>query len=122
MSSVEAAFSPSDVQGDARAKLKTLHMAGGMTADNYIAKFRTAASQSGISDDAALIKYFMEGIPTSLCKKISMMDNAPTTLDGWTGAASKFNNSYRHAKAIMACICGRNTKPTAQAKKTWQPA
>ena len=39
MNTVESAFSPSDVQGDARTKLKTLHMTRGMTADNYIAEF-----------------------------------------------------------------------------------
>jgi hypothetical protein len=75
------AFSPSDKKGDARAKLKTLRMKGGMTADRYIAEFRTAKSQSRINEDAALIEYFMEGIPIPLMEKINTLDNLPTTLD-----------------------------------------
>jgi hypothetical protein len=90
------AFSPSDEKGDARAKIKTLRMKGGMTADEYIVEFQTAKSQSRINEDAALIKYFMEGIPIPLMENINMLDNVPTTLDDSMKFAS------RHTKAITA--------------------
>jgi hypothetical protein len=105
------AFSPSDEKGDARAKLKTLRMKGGMTADKYIAEFRTAKSQSRINEDAALIEYFMEGIPIPLMEKINMLDNMPTMLDDWMKFASRFDNSYRRTKAITACLRGNTGQP-----------
>jgi hypothetical protein len=95
-------------------------MTGGMTADDFIAEFRTVAAHSGIKDDTAMIEYFMEGLPTSLREKISMMDNPPTTLQGWQDYASKFDNSYRRAKAITARI--RGGKPNNDPKKKWQPS
>jgi hypothetical protein len=105
------AFSPSDKKGDARAKLKTLRMKGGMTADEYIAEFRTAKSQSGINKDAALIEYFMEGIPIPLMEKINTLDNVPITLDDWMKFASRFDNSYRHTKVITARLRGNTGQP-----------
>jgi hypothetical protein len=105
------AFSPSDKKGDARAKLKTLRMKGGMTADEYIAEFRTAKAQSGINKDAALIEYFMEGIPIPLMEKINTLNNVPTMLDDWMKFASRFDNSYRCTKAITARLRGNTGQP-----------
>jgi hypothetical protein len=105
------AFSPSDKKGDARTKLKTLRMKGGMTADKYIAEFQTTKSQSGINEDAALIKYFMEGIPIPLMEKINTLDNVPTTLDDWMKFASRFDNLYRCTKVITARLRGNTGQP-----------
>lgn len=116
LKAVAEAFSPSDAAGDARSKLKTLQMKGGMTADEYVAEFRTAASHSGIKEDAALIEYFMEGIPGKLMEKIAMMEDPPATLEGWQKCASKLDNNYRRAKAISARIRGDKPKD----KKKWQ--
>jgi hypothetical protein len=91
------AFSPSDEKGDARAKLKTLRM--------------KAKSQSGINKDAALIEYFMEGIPIPLMEKINMLDNVPTMLDDWMKFASRFDNSYRRTKVITAHLRGNTGQP-----------
>lgn len=115
MTAIEKAFSPSDEQGDAKSKLKTLQMKGGMTADEYIAEFRTAASLSGIKEDAALIEYFMEGIPTPLMEKISMMENPPKTIKDWQDYASRYDNQYRRTKAIAARLRGNN-KPNDKKK------
>lgn len=80
---VDTAFTPSDEKGDARSKLRTLQIKGGMTADEYIAEFRTATAQSGIKDNAALIEYFMEGIPSVLMEKIATMEKPLTKIKGW---------------------------------------
>lgn len=108
MAAIEKAFSPSDEQGDAKSKLKTLQMKGGMTANKYITEFRTAASLSGIKEDAALIEYFMEGIPTPLMEKISMMEKPPTTIKDWQDYALRYDNQYRRTKSIMARLRGNN--------------
>lgn len=115
MTAIENAFAPSDEKGEARTKLKTFQMKGGMTADEYIADFRTAASLSGITEDTALIEYFMEGIPTPLMEKISMMDQPLTTIKGWYECTSKYDNQYRRTKAITARLRG-NTKPGEKKK------
>lgn len=114
MTAIKKAFSPSDEQGDAKSKLKTLQMKGGMTADEYIAEFRTAAGLSGIKEDAALIEYFMEGIPTPLMEKISMMEKPPKTIEEWQDYASRYNNQYRRTKAITARL--RGNKPNDKKK------
>lgn len=88
-----------------------------MTADDYIVEFRTASAQSGIKEDAALIEYFMEGIPSKLMEKIVTMDTPPTTILKWQEVASKFDNNYRRAKAITARM--RGYKSGGDQKKKW---
>lgn len=103
---IREAFSPSDQKGEATLLMKTLQMRAGMTADEYIAQFRTAATRSGIKEDASLIDYFMDGLPIPLMEKVSMMDSAPITIEGWYTQASKYNNQYRRTKAIALRMRG----------------
>ena len=61
--SIKGAFSTADSEGEAQAQLRQLKQGKG-TADEYISQFRILAGRSKISDDKALIEYFMEGIHT----------------------------------------------------------
>lgn len=112
MTTIEEAFSTPDEAGDARQTLKTLRMSGNMTADDYIAEFKSAASESKITESKALVEYFMEGIPPSLMQKILTMDNPPTTIKGWYEKASIFDTQYRRAKAIVARAKGNSGRTT----------
>lgn len=105
---VERSFSPSDEEGDAKAKLRTLQMIGGMSADEYNTEFSTQAARCGITEDKALIEYYMAGLPSILREKILTSDNPPTNLQQWKDKASVYDNNYRRAKAITAHFRGIN--------------
>ncbi|KAK1221402.1 hypothetical protein PQX77_015787 [Marasmius sp. AFHP31] len=64
----ETAFSAADEPGQAQSKLRTIRQTEDV--DNYIAKFQILASKSGISEDTALIEYFMEGLNPKIVEKI----------------------------------------------------
>ncbi|KAG5633947.1 hypothetical protein DXG03_006463 [Asterophora parasitica] len=94
-----AAFSPADEAGAARAALKVLCQTA--TADEYIAEFCTLAACSGLTEDASLIEYFMEGISHKLVEKIFGLETVPTTIASWYTYASRFDNQWCHAHAII---------------------
>jgi hypothetical protein len=96
---LKTAFSPIDSKGTAQTKLQHLRQGlGGL--DNYIAEFRILVSKCGITDNKSLIEYFMEGLNPELLKRVYLMENMPTTIQGWYEAANKFDGQYRRAKAI----------------------
>ena len=96
---LRTAFSASDTEGEARAQLRQLKQGKG-TADEYISQFRILAGRSKITDDKALIEYFMEGIHTSILAKIFALDPVPTTIKDWYEKASRFDAQYRRFQEI----------------------
>jgi Retrotransposon gag protein len=80
-------------------ELKELRQGQGDLED-YIAQFKILKGRCGITNDTALIEYFMDGLHPELLKKGFRKDNVPDTLDRWIEAASKFDGQWRRAKAI----------------------
>jgi Retrotransposon gag protein len=96
---ITKAFSPIDDAGTARTELKELRQGQGDLED-YITQFNILKGRCGITNDTALIKYFMDGLHPELLKKVFGKDNVPDTLNRWIEAASKFDGQWRRAKAI----------------------
>ena len=53
-----------------------------------------------ITDNKALIDYFMDGLTRKLLEKIHLMQNMPTTIDEWYKSAAQLYGQYRCAQAI----------------------
>jgi Retrotransposon gag protein len=96
---IKKAFSPIDDAGMVRTELKELRQGQGDLED-YITQFKILKGRCGITNDTALIEYFMYGLHPKLLKKVFGKDNVPDTLDRWIDAASKFDGQWRRAKAI----------------------
>ena len=113
------AFSASDVPGNARAELRNIKQGG--SADEYVSQFRILAGRSKITDDTALIEYFMEGLKPKLLEKIYALPTIPTTIDDWYTYASRFDNQWTRVKEIIARNKGTTytqKKPTYAARYT----
>ena len=96
----KAAFSASDVPGNAKAELRNLKQTG--SADEYVSQFRVISGRTGIKEDAALIEYFMEGLRPKLLDKIFSLPTMPTTITKWYEHASRFDNQYNRVREIIS--------------------
>ena len=65
---VDAAFSPISAAAEARMNLKNLAQDGPV--DDYIAKFHILANSSGITQEEALIEFFLDGLKEEILKGI----------------------------------------------------
>ena len=90
---LKEAFDLADAEGDARAKLRKLRQ-GKESVDEYISQFRVLAGKAKMTDDKALIEYFMEGINQGILTKIFSLKTLPTTISQWYVKASKFDAAY----------------------------
>jgi len=113
---IKGAFSTADSEGEAQAQLWQLKQGKG-TADKYISQFQILAGWSRISDDKALIEYFMEGIHTLILSKIFALDKIPTSIQEWYDKASWFDTQYQRFQEISS----QNKGFTPQTKKTNTP-
>jgi len=104
---IEDAFLISDIPGNARAKLRTLRQTG--SANEYVGQFRILAQRSKITDDAALIEYFMEGLKPKLLEKIYALETIPTTIDEWYSHACRFDNQWLRVQEIIGRQRGGHT-------------
>jgi Retrotransposon gag protein len=95
---VKDTFSPVDNARMARTEMKTLKQ--GDDLEEYINQFLLLMTRSGLTEDTALIKYFMDRLKPTLLDKIFTMENVLTTLKDMIKAMSKFNGNWRRAKAI----------------------
>ena len=97
---LQKAFSAADTEGDARANLQQLHQ-GNRTVDEYVAQFRILAGRARITDDTALIEYFMEGLNVGILQKIFAQPTIPKTIGEWYKQASKYDAQYRRVREIL---------------------
>ncbi|GLB35582.1 putative reverse transcriptase-rnase h-integrase [Lyophyllum shimeji] len=116
---IKDAFSAADAAGDARAKLKVLKQTG--TADEYIAEFKVLAAASQIKEDNSLIEYFMDGLQPKLVEKVLGVEKPPTTIKGWYDYASRFDNQWRRARAIINRHRQDNKKPSTSSRSYTPP-
>ncbi|GLB45345.1 putative reverse transcriptase-rnase h-integrase [Lyophyllum shimeji] len=108
-----------DAAGDARAKLKVLKQTG--TADEYIVEFKVLAAASQIKEDNSLIEYFMDGLQPKLVEKVLGVEKPPTMIKGWYGYASRFDNQWRRARAIINRHRQENKKPSTPSRNYMPP-
>src|ERR1700678_3985616 len=119
---LKRAFEASDSEGDARAKLQQLKQ-GKDSVDDYVAQFRILAGKARITDDAALTKYFMEGINTGILQKIFAQEKLPATITEWYKRTSKCDSHYRRVQEILGRRRGTsgNAQMTDDMKKPFIP-
>src|SRR5271168_2148940 len=94
------AFEASDSEGDARAKLRQLKQ-GKDSVDDYVAQFRILAGKARMTDNAALMEYFMEGVNTGILQKVFAQDKLPTTITEWYEQTSRLDSHYRRVQEIL---------------------
>jgi hypothetical protein len=58
------------------------------------------AAHTGLTEDSALIEYFINGLHLKLMEHVYTMEKPPSTLEGWMRAASLFDGNWRQARAI----------------------
>jgi hypothetical protein len=98
------AFSPVDDAGTARTQMKNLKQSSCDSLEDYVSKFRILKDRTGITEDTALVEYFMDGLNTKILEKVFNMENVPTTLENWFKAAAKYDGQWRRAKAIIGKV------------------
>ena len=79
---------------------------GNKTAEEVITEFRLLVSLAGYSaetpsDNLHLIKKLQGVLNPSLVKKVMLLDNPPTTLDGWVHKAITVDSNYRMTMEIL---------------------
>ena len=78
---IEKAFSPVNSEGTVHLKLKYLKQGEKQPIDKHISQFCILISKCRITDNKALINYFMDRLTGKLLEKIHLMQNMPTTID-----------------------------------------
>jgi hypothetical protein len=69
-------------------------------------------AHTGLTEDSALIEYFINGLHPKLMEHVYTMEKLPTTLEGWMRAASLFDGNWRQAHAIVNWNKSGSIKPT----------
>jgi hypothetical protein len=108
---VQTAFTPIDDEGVAKTELCTLQQ-GNKRIEEYIAQFMIIAARTGLTEDSALIEYFIDGLHPKLMERVYTMEKPPSMLEGWMRATSLFDGNWRHAHAIANRNKSGSVKPT----------
>jgi hypothetical protein len=96
---VQTAFTPINDEGVAKTELCTLRQ-GDMRIEEYIAQFMIISACTGLTEDSALIEYFIDRLHPKLMECVYTMEKPPTTLEGWMRAALLFDGNWRHTCVI----------------------
>ena len=115
---LKKAFTPYDAPGDALDEMKALRYKG-VSIEDHVAKFKRAATKSGLSENsAAIIDYFRESLSIPLQKKIMTLENPPTTFEKWCDWAMKMDNNF---KKMQRAIDRARGKTVDNGKKKEEP-
>ncbi|KIO00898.1 hypothetical protein M404DRAFT_109614, partial [Pisolithus tinctorius Marx 270] len=102
----KASFTSADTAGTAIAKLRTLKQKDSV--EQYITDFRTAAADSTIMEDVALIEFFSQGLKPFIANRIHMMETTPTKITEWYTQVQRFDAKWRKVNETF----GRKEKKT----------
>jgi hypothetical protein len=108
---VRTVFTPIDDEGVAKTELCTLQQ-GDMRIEEYIAQFTIISAHTGLTEDSALIEYFIDRLHLKLMERVYTMEKPPTMLEGWMRAASLFDGNWRCAHVIANRNKSGSIKPT----------
>lgn len=102
---LENYFQPANLGQDAAHQLNLLKQ-GKKTAEEVLTEFRLLSSQAGYvvetaTDHLHLIERIQRVLNASLVRKIRLMENPPTTIDGWVEKAIFFDNMYRSTMEVL---------------------
>ena len=91
--------------------------------DDYVAQFRILVGKAKMTNDKALMDYFMEGINIRILQKIFAQNKLPTNIMEWYEQALKYNSHYRQVQEILGQRCGNTSKVqmTNYVKKPFTP-
>jgi Domain of unknown function (DUF4939) len=98
-------FKPANLSQDAIHQLNLLKQ-GKKIAEDVVTEFRLLCSQAGYSattptDHLHLIERLQRVLNTSLIKKIMLLENPPTTIEGWCEKAIFFDTMYRNTMEVL---------------------
>jgi hypothetical protein len=115
-------FQPANVLQDAAHKLSMLRQ-GNKTAEEIITEFRLLVSQAGYSTSTAsdhlhIIEKLRNVLNPSLVKKVMLLDNPPTDLNGWVHKAIALDSQYRNTMEVLGGLNGRRTNDKGKVKET----
>ncbi|KIO06738.1 hypothetical protein M404DRAFT_24424 [Pisolithus tinctorius Marx 270] len=96
--SFKESFTSADTAGTAIAKLHTLKQKESV--EQYITNFQTAAANSTIMEDVALIEFFSQRLKPFIANRIHMMETTPTKIMEWYTQAQKFDAKWRKVNEI----------------------
>jgi hypothetical protein len=82
-----------------------------MQIEEYITQFTIISACTGLTEDSALIEYFIDGLYPKLMERVYTMEKLPTTLEGWMRATSLFDGNWRCACAIANQNKSGSVKP-----------
>jgi hypothetical protein len=108
---VRTTFTPIDDEGVAKTELRTLQQ-GDMRIEEYIVQFTIISACTGLTEDSALIEYFIDGLHPKLMEHVYTMEKPPTMLEGWMRAALLFDENWRRACAITNRNKSGSVKPS----------
>jgi hypothetical protein len=63
-------------------------------------QFTIIAAYTGLTEDSALIEYFIDRLYPKLMEHVYTMEKLPSMLEGWMRAASLFDGNWRQACVI----------------------
>ena len=106
--SFQQAFMSSDVKGQAMDKLTKLKQTG--RADDYVNRFRMLAARAEITDQEAMLRYFIKGLRPKLANTISKQSTFPSNMEGWYTLAQTLDNHERRFQAILGNTWNYNYK------------
>lgn len=105
ISLLENYFQPANLGQDAAHQLNLLKQ-GKKTAEEVLTEFRLLSAQAGYvaetaTDHLHLIERVQRVLNASLIRKIRLMENPPTTIEGWVEKAIFFDNMYRSTMEVL---------------------
>jgi hypothetical protein len=74
-------------------------------------QFTIISARTGLTEDSALIKYFIDGLHLKLMERIYTMEKLPTILEGWMRATSLFDGNWRCTRTIANQNKSGSVKP-----------
>ena len=95
---LETSYNPSNNQRDAEDQLRNLRQ-GGRIIDHYIADFANLANRASITDDAALVSYFRDGLDHPI-RIEAVRRNPANTIKAWKEAARQASEVINELKRI----------------------
>ena len=99
-SNFKTSFIHTNVKNESITWLTTTLVSKTLPLRDYISQFKNHIALSTITNEDALINFFLRGIPIPLMKRIYTMDTVPTKVDDWYTHTMHFKTHWDRADAI----------------------
>jgi hypothetical protein len=90
----------------------------------YVKEFQILKGQSGITDDASLIKFFAQGLDLRILEKVYDKEMVPATIEAFMQACEMINKTQCHMPASLghSAIVNPFIEPSTSAVVKREPA